>query len=322
MLSVNEEDIDRITAAFHALLLGQAPGPVDLPDEYPDNEIRQLVDYLNTFLLEYGVLGSFTLALSRGDLDVTAPRGRNHLLQPLKNLQANLRHLTWKTQQIATGDFAQRVDFMGEFSSSFNSMVAQLAAARQELLRKNQELETLSRTDPLTGLLNRRGVAEVLKTETARATRYKRPFTILIADIDHFKHTNDTYGHEAGDAVLAHTARVFLANVRETDQCARWGGEEFLVSLVETGLSDGVLVAERLRAALEGMRVEHAGMKLGATVSIGVSVFQEGENPDDCIRRSDRCLYCAKEAGRNQVWRQEPSGVAARFVHGEHKDAQ
>ncbi len=140
MLEVREEDIDRITAMFHRVLKGELPPSLDLPKDYPDNEVRQVVEYANRFVAEYQALAGAISAVSRGDLDLNVPAGKMHVLQSFKNLHANLRHLTWKTQQIAGGDLSQRVDFMGDFSKAFNSMTHQLQEAFAKIERQNQDL--------------------------------------------------------------------------------------------------------------------------------------------------------------------------------------
>jgi serine phosphatase RsbU (regulator of sigma subunit) len=140
MLEVREEDIDRITALFYRLLKGELPRPLELPKDYPENEVRQVVEYANRFVAEYQALAGAMSAVSRGDLDVDVPPGKMHLLQSFKNLHANLRHLTWKTQQIAGGDLSQHVDFMGHFSKAFNSMTRQLQEAFAKIERQNQDL--------------------------------------------------------------------------------------------------------------------------------------------------------------------------------------
>lgn len=140
MLEIKEEEIDSVTAFLHRLLKGEIPSPIVLPADYPDNEVRQLVDYANRFAAEYQALAGAVSAMSRGDLDVTVPPGKMHVLQSFKNLHANLRHLTWKTQQIAGGDLSQHVDFMGDFSTAFNSMTLQLKEAFEKIDRQNQDL--------------------------------------------------------------------------------------------------------------------------------------------------------------------------------------
>jgi serine phosphatase RsbU (regulator of sigma subunit) len=140
MLEVREEDIDRLTELFHRVLKGEIPRPLVLPQDYPDNEVRQVVEYANRFAVEYHALAGAVSALSRGELDFDVPTGKMHILQSFKNLHANLRHLTWKTQQIAGGDLTQHVDFMGGFSKAFNSMTQQLQEAFAKIDRQNQEL--------------------------------------------------------------------------------------------------------------------------------------------------------------------------------------
>ncbi len=141
MFEAREEDIDRITELFHRVLKGDVPPPPAPPEDYPQNEIRQVTEYAGRFAVEYRALADAMSALSRGELDFDVPAGRMHVLQSLKNLHANLRHLTWKTQQIAGGDLTQRIDFMGGFSKAFNSMTRQLKEAFEKIDRQNQDLK-------------------------------------------------------------------------------------------------------------------------------------------------------------------------------------
>lgn len=138
MISVDEALLDSVTAAFHHLRTGKVPLPIPIPEELPDNEIRQLLTYLNRFLTEFAPLAQAMEQISRGDLDIRPLPGRMPVAQALKALHSNLRHLTWKTQQIAGGDLEQRVDFMGDFSIAFNQMTQQLKQSYQELERRNQ----------------------------------------------------------------------------------------------------------------------------------------------------------------------------------------
>lgn len=140
MLTLQKEDIDRITGAIHELLKGRLPSQIDLPSDYPQNEFAQLVNHVNRLISAHRVSTEFTSTLARGDLSANLPKGGMPVTQSLKNLQANLRHLSWKTQQIAKGDFTQQVDFMGDFSAAFNSMVDELAKSR-ELLREKLAAE-------------------------------------------------------------------------------------------------------------------------------------------------------------------------------------
>jgi CheY-like chemotaxis protein/HPt (histidine-containing phosphotransfer) domain-containing protein len=141
MLTVNEEDIDKITEAFYQILKGKRPALIELPGDYPDNEIKQAVSYINKFISEYNSSTDWIYNLSRGDLSFEAPKGKLLILQSLKSLQASLRHLTWVTQQIALGDFSHDIDFMGDFSAAFNSMTQQLKDSFSERKKANEALQ-------------------------------------------------------------------------------------------------------------------------------------------------------------------------------------
>ena len=249
-------------------------------------------------------LYDFTLAISKGDLEQPLSL-RGSLAGSLKNLDAALRHLTYQTQRVAAGDFTQRVDFMGEFSEAYNSMVVALEKARSELGERNEllqaqtaKLEELATTDALTGAYNRRKFNGLILAEIARVSRYEHPLSLLILDIDHFKRVNDTHGHEAGDEVLVVLAGLIRAGIRATDSLARWGGEEFVVLSPELIVDEAVGLAERLRSAAGAYEYSFAG---GVTVSLGVAQHRVGETPDELFARADEALYKAKEGGRDRV---------------------
>jgi adenylate cyclase len=145
MISVEEELIDRITATFHHLRTGKVPPPIPIPEDLPDNEIRQLFIYLNRFLVEFATFAAAMEQIAQGELDVSPLFSRMAVSHSFKALQSNLRHLTWKTQQIAGGDLEQQVDFMGDFSTAFNSMTQQLKDSRKQLLDLNKQLKLRNR---------------------------------------------------------------------------------------------------------------------------------------------------------------------------------
>jgi len=156
--------------------------------------------------------------------------------------------------------------------------------------------------DPLTGLFNRRALTEQIELERARSRRNGRPLTVLLFDLDRFKRINDTHGHLLGDRVLQTFARVAEDNLRETDHFGRWGGEEFLAALPETGTEGAQTVAERVRQACEQATLPLAnGQRLGFTTSIGVATLQPEESLDSLFNRVDEALYNAKAYGRNRV---------------------
>ena len=141
MLNINRADVDRITEVFYKILKGKKPDTITLPEDYPDNEIKQAVGYINKFILEYNGTSGVMFALSRGELDIEFPKGNMPILHSLKSLHSSLKHLTWTTQQIAKGDFSQKVTFMGEFAEAFNSMTEQLQTAFRERQDAHEKLK-------------------------------------------------------------------------------------------------------------------------------------------------------------------------------------
>jgi len=194
MLQVQEQDIDRITGALYSILNGGIPGPIECPPDCPDNEVLQLFQYTNLLMEKYAVFAHSLAELSRGELAHESPKGRMHVLQSFKNLQANLRHLTWKTRQIAKGDFSQRVDFLGGFSEAFNTMTGQLKDAFETIERQNRELDCANRviqeekdkSDRLLLNILPASVAEDLKkTGTSKPELFEN-VTVLFSDLAGF----------------------------------------------------------------------------------------------------------------------------------------
>lgn len=169
------------------------------------------------------------------------------------------------------------------------------------VVQSEQELREMATTDPLTRLRNRRSVLDTSSFEAAKQRRDGRPMSFVLCDVDHFKVVNDTHGHEAGDDVLTSVARVLRTGVREVDHAARWGGEEFLLLLPETNVSGATLVANRLREAIEELRVSSKDGPLRVTMTFGVSALHPDESIDQAIARADKALYTGKHEGRNRV---------------------
>ena len=174
-----------------------------------------------------------------------------------------------------------------------------------QLEEANRKLATLSITDGLTGLSNRRHVDEVLRTECARATRLGQPLAVILLDVDHFKKYNDHYGHQDGDTCLVRVAQALAAGTRRAgDLAARYGGEEFAVVLPNTDVTEARRIGEALRGAIEGLALPHAGAPAGrVTISVGIAIRPApgGGDPDTLLRQADAALYRAKDAGRNRV---------------------
>ncbi|MDY0327686.1 MAG: diguanylate cyclase [Arcobacteraceae bacterium] len=161
-----------------------------------------------------------------------------------------------------------------------------------------KQLEILSSTDMLTGIFNRRKIEELLNIEISRAKRHKRALSVIILDIDHFKHTNDTFGHHAGDIVLQKTVQVINQALRQSDMFGRYGGEEFLIICPETNKDEAVIVAEKVRHAIEEFTFEIVGKK---TISLGIAEFKDDDTLEVLVKNADVALYSSKENGRNQV---------------------
>jgi diguanylate cyclase (GGDEF)-like protein len=183
----------------------------------------------------------------------------------------------------------------------------ELDRANKELEEKRNELLQLSRTDGLTGLINRRHFEERLDAEFARSERYRAPLSCFLLDIDHFKKVNDTWGHPFGDVVLREVAGVARRALRDVDILARYGGEELVALLPETSPEEAWRAAERVRMGVEAMRLtaqtDEGPKTVRCTASIGVSTFPSDSvgSAEGLVQAADDCLYAAKEGGRNQV---------------------
>lgn len=187
----------------------------------------------------------------------------------------------------------------------------ELQASRAELGETRGELKTIRdqlneareavQHDPLTGVLNRRGMDIVLPREVARARRVNAPLSVGMVDLDHFKHINDTFGHQAGDRVLIHMTELMRSVLRETDLIVRYGGEEFLVILPDTDMPGARLVLDRLQEIVVKSPVIHEGRRITVGFSAGVAQFRDDDNGATLVLRADRALQGAKRGGRGQV---------------------
>ncbi|MCG5511455.1 GGDEF domain-containing protein [Ectothiorhodospira lacustris] len=175
---------------------------------------------------------------------------------------------------------------------------AELEIVNQRLREALEEVQRLARTDPLTGLSNRRWMQECLANEAARRLRTPSPLSIIIMDVDHFKKINDQFGHNVGDKVLRRLADTLKDTVRCNDVVARWGGEEFMVMAADTDRQEALKLAERLRGEVARLRVPPLRR---ITISLGLAEAGPGEDLNQLIVRADRALYKAKAEGRNQT---------------------
>ena len=175
-------------------------------------------------------------------------------------------------------------------------LATQIASAYDAIRQQSGNLMTFTdvRTDPLTGVANRRALDDTLHSQFALLMRYDASFTLAIFDIDHFKRINDSQGHLQGDRILQDVARTLDECARETDTVARYGGEEFVVVMPQTNIEGAAIFADRIRARVEG--------NIPVTISGGVAGVLQGDTAETLLARADKALYDAKEAGRNRVF--------------------
>jgi diguanylate cyclase (GGDEF)-like protein len=182
------------------------------------------------------------------------------------------------------------------------ALLGALAATSLEMVWEMEEVSRRARTDALTGLANRRAFDEHLETMLKQADRFGHSISLILADVDHFKKVNDSWGHETGDVVLKSIAGTLSEGVRAVDVCARFGGEEIAILLPETALAGAAELANRLRRAVESKPIKAGGEEISVTVSCGVASYPEGVLTKEALfAAADRALYDAKNAGRNCV---------------------
>ena len=321
--STEKKLVEYIHTMLHAPEAPQVPTEISTIAGVPE---------AHEFLLQLrGVLDDF----AKGDLshDICL---RGVLAGRLKALQANLLHITWQIQRVAAGDFTQRVDFMGDFSAAFNSMVEQLDASRTSVMQKEEELTRLTLAlqdevaqkgralaalkeseasfrymaehDALTGILNRRSFEELALVELKRAKMMGYHCALALFDVDHFKKFNDTYGHIEGDRALKHVTGIIASGLRQGDIFARYGGEEFVGMLSLLNRPTGDVVIERLRKQLAKTPITTEKGDVFVTASVGMVIIPPnfGELRDvqflkESLSYADAALYEAKESGRNRL---------------------
>lgn len=245
-------------------------------------EISEIVNMLQTTAKTTGDFGKSLNEMTEGLSDASSPAQLKSIVEGLVT---------------ATADMA----------NNSRDLEAQLEQSQSQIAELSDNLEavrTESMTDQLTGIPNRKHFDQTLYTTMSDADHNQQPLCLMMADIDHFKKFNDTYGHLTGDQVLRLVSHTLKSNVKGRDLPARFGGEEFAVILPATELSDALVLAEQIRAAVMNKELikKSTNKSLGRiTVSIGISKYIIGESVEDFINRADTCLYSAKSAGRNVV---------------------
>ena len=309
--------------------------------KYPNPPIPPELADIEGLPIVYEVLVELKEALkkfSTGDFDLLIKQ-RGTLVGYLKALQSNFRHLSWQCKSVADGDLSQRVDFMGELSSSFNRMTDSLTLQYHIIEEKQRELTKLTQKlqlevkrkeeiaaalqvseemyrqkslrDPLTGIYNRSYFFESASREMENLKRQEDGAAcILMIDIDKFKQFNDSFGHLCGDQAIKMVTGCISRILRRSDIFARYGGEEFVLFLAGASLGAGTTIAERIRQTVAEQPSPAEGDSNPITVSIGLcSVKSSKLNPLNssekilmaAIAEADVALYAAKEKGRNAV---------------------
>jgi len=261
---------NQVNEILRELAAGRLPEYIPADGEYA-RELRALRDY------HQGLL-NFAGAIANGNLAVETRLNGGPLAGSLKALHASLRHLTWQTKQIAHGDLTQRVDFMGEFSLAFNSMVESLAEARRELLH-------MSTHDVMTGLYNR----AYFDTEMERVAKGRKfPVSFVMADLDGLKRVNDNNGHAAGDQLIMDAAKILMNSFRGDDVVARIGGDEFAVIMTDCTLEEAEAVLERI---LRNQEVHNSLARITVSISLGLGTAGSGEQVAEAFKTADERMY-------------------------------
>lgn len=286
---LSESEAELLQLIYSLMALPHPPTPDEIDKCIFDDENFQKV---YNYILAVRLLSS---NLRLGELH-TIVKGKGYILGNLKAMSADLQHLIWQTQQIAKGDFTQKVDFLGDFSTYFNKMT-------QNLERMSTALRKIAITDGLTKLYNRGKLNSYLKKLFVKVKKEKRSFSLLMIDIDHFKHVNDEYGHHAGDLVLVELARILKDETQGSGMVARYGGEEFMCVLPDRIVVEAMQIAENiLRTVRKTVIPIDKNRTISITVSIGVSILSADDiKVGQPMKRSDTALYAAKNSGRDRI---------------------
>ncbi len=216
-----------------------------------------------------------------------------------------------RVDSLAGGDLAanRTINVLRQKESDLREQLAEIVRLNRELSQTQQALRNQAIYDPLTGLVNRRALFDVLDKELARAVRSNRPLAVVMADLDHFKALNDTKGHQAGDEALREAAARMQRVMRTYDTLGRYGGEEFLAVIPGCTTAEAPTAAERMRRAIAESPVLIDGQEVGVTASLGVATSDMATDRTRLVELADSALYRAKESGRNRVVLATPSAT-------------
>lgn len=218
-----------------------------------------------------------------------------------------LYNMTLPDADLGSVTFFRKTRFSDDEQKSLETLLASLAFPLRNAQQYRQAMQ-MALVDPLTRVGNRAAMEKALEREHQLLQRNGKPFALLMVDIDHFKQVNDRFGHGCGDQVIAKVAKTIEQVSRSTDMTFRYGGEEFALLLSATGAAGALITAERLRRAIEKLKIRHADTAIAPTASIGVSACVDPAEPlTALVERADRALYSAKRAGRNRSCCEAPA---------------
>lgn len=280
-----------VTSGTQALIVAQTyiPDLILLDISMPEMDGIEVCKRLKADERTCDVPVIFISALGEADDKVRAfeAGGIDYILKPFQEEEVILRvHNHLRLRQL---------------QQQLERQVAELTRLHQQVSEQARQLEELSFRDGLTGVYNRRYLDKRLSEEFARAKRYAQPLSVLMCDIDAFKHINDTFSHAIGDDVLRILADILRRNTREVDFVARYGGEEFVVAFPATGIPHVLQAAEKIRLLVEAYPWQQLHPELHVTLSLGVSDDMSTANYEQLLKLADDKLYEAKRSGKNKV---------------------
>lgn len=299
---MGDKNADILFDYLKGILYGTEVSSLDLNDLDPDFiRLGQGLQYLDQAI---GEMRDYSAALSMGNLSVNAPGRENPLCENLKNIHANLNHLTWQAKQVAKGDYSQHVSYLGEFSEAFNTMTCQLKD-REEALRKeaaiereyadmlgeyNQQLEIQANVDALTGIGNR----NFFREKIGQFLTGQEAFVICYCDLDHLKYVNDNYGHSEGDDYIRGFVGIVKDYIRSKDIFARLGGDEFCIVLRDCPID----TTRRKIAAMQANFAKDTLKPYPKSFSCGIVEVPKDHKDTaiiDILRQADEVMYQQKK---------------------------
>jgi diguanylate cyclase (GGDEF)-like protein len=257
-----------------------------------NNKEKKILSAADIYMREFQLLESFK------EIEKNHSISKSKLQTEYIKLKDEYEALLKKTIKITgIGDANQRKLFLAN---------EKIEKQREELRIAYKKMEIIARTDPLTKLSNRRDFLEKFQNEKSRFHRNKKPFAVVLSDIDDFKFFNDQYGHECGDFILVSLSKLMKSMIRKQDAIGRWGGEEFIMLLPESPLEGGQRAAEGIRKKIAAEPFVYNGNQLFVTITFGISEFNGTMDIDTCIKRADEALYAGKRKGKNCVVLSKP----------------